>query len=68
MCMGLPSVITSDQGKGFNNRLHKTLMTLLGIEYRLTISYCPQVVLKLLIAILRYSDFKQMVLINVSIR
>ena len=66
--MGLPSVITSDQGKEFNNRLDKKLMNLLGIEHRLTTPYYPQVMFKFLLGILRYSDFRQMVSMNVSIK
>ena len=48
MSMGLPSVIISDQDKEFNNRLDKTLTSLLGIEHGLTTPYHPQVVFKLL--------------------
>ena len=43
MRMGLPHVITSDQGKEFNNRLDTRLMRLLGIKRRLTTPYHPQV-------------------------
>ena len=66
--MGLPSVITSDQGKEFNNRPDKTLMNLLGIEHRLTTPYHSQVMFKFLLGILKYSDFRQMVSMNVSIK
>ena len=45
MYMGLPSVIMSDQGREFNNRLDKTPMSLPGIDHRLTTPYHPQVVL-----------------------
>ena len=38
MSMGLPSVIISDQDKEFNNRLDKTLTSLLGIEHGHTLS------------------------------
>ena len=68
MRMGLPSVITSDQGKEFNNRLDKKLMNLLGIEHRLTTPYHPQVMFKFILGILMYSDFRQMVSMNVSIK
>ena len=44
MRMGLPKVITSDNGKEFcNHLLDKELMKLLGIEHRLTTPYHPQV-------------------------
>ena len=43
MRMGLPQVITSDQGREFNNKLDKRLMKLLGIDHRLTTPYHPQV-------------------------
>ena len=44
MRMGLPRVITSDNGKEFdNNLLDQKLMELLGIEHRLTTAYHPQV-------------------------
>ena len=65
--MGLPCVITSDQDKEFNNRLDKKLMNLSGIEHRLTTPY-PQVMFKFILGILRYSDFRQMVSMNVSIK
>ena len=40
--MGLPSVITTDQGKEFNNQLNTELMTILNIKHRLTTAYHPQ--------------------------
>ena len=43
MRMGLPRVITSDQGREFNNHLNKQLMTTLNIKHRLTTAYHPQV-------------------------
>ena len=41
--MGLPKVITSDQGTEFSNKLDRELMKLLNIEHRLTTAYHPQV-------------------------
>ena len=43
MRMGLPRVITTDQGGEFRNELDNELMKLLGIEHRLTTPYHPQV-------------------------
>ena len=43
MKMGLCRVVTSDQGKEFNNKLNAELMKLLGIDHRLTTPYHPQV-------------------------
>ncbi len=43
MKMGISRVVTSDQGKEFNNMLNRQLMRLLKIEYRLTTPYHPQV-------------------------
>lgn len=43
MRMGLCKVITSDQGKEFNNELNKELMKRLNIDHRLTTPYHPQV-------------------------
>ena len=40
--MGLPSVITTDQGKEFPNLLNAELMTVFGIKHRLTTCYHPQ--------------------------
>ncbi len=42
MRFGLPKVVTSDQGREFNNELNTELMELLGIDYRLTTPYHPQ--------------------------
>ena len=40
--MGLPSVITTDQGKEFHNHLNSELMKVFGINHRLTTPYHPQ--------------------------
>ena len=40
MRMGLPKVVTSDQGTEFNNKLDRELMKLLNIEH----AYHPQVI------------------------
>ena len=44
MRMGLPKVVTSDQGTECNNKLDRELMKLLNIEHRLTTAYHPQVI------------------------
>ena len=43
MRMGLPHVLTTDQGREFNNQLNKELMKRLGVKHRLTTAYHPQV-------------------------
>ena len=43
MRMGIPKVITSDQGSEFNNKLNGELMERLQINHRLTTPYHPQV-------------------------
>ena len=43
MRMGIPKVITTDQGSEFRNHLNKEMTTLLGINHRLTTAYHPQV-------------------------
>jgi len=43
MRMGIPRVITTDQGSEFNNQLNKQLMSVLEIDHRLTTTYHPQV-------------------------
>ena len=40
--MGIPSVITTDQGREFHNRVNSELMKILGIDHRLTTAYHPQ--------------------------
>lgn len=43
MKFGIPRVITSDQGREFNNDLNRRMMELMGIEHRLATPYHPQV-------------------------
>lgn len=40
--MGIPQVLTSDQGSEFNNHMNAELMRVMGIEHRLTTAYHPQ--------------------------
>ena len=40
--MGIPHVITSDQGSGFNNAMNAELMRSMGTDHRLTTAYHPQ--------------------------
>ena len=40
--MGIPAVITTDQGREFHNQLNDVLMETFGIEHRLTTPYHPQ--------------------------
>ena len=42
LVMGLPSVITTDQGREFNNQLNNNLTKQFGIKHRLTTPYHPQ--------------------------
>lgn len=39
--MGIPNVITSDQGSEFNNDMNAELMRSMGIDHRLTTAYHP---------------------------
>ena len=43
MRLGIPRVITTDQGSEFRNELNKELASLLGVQHRLTTAYHPQV-------------------------
>ena len=43
MRMGLPRVVTTDQGREFNNELNREMMTVLNNKHRLTTPYQPQV-------------------------
>ena len=43
MRMGIPRLITTDQGSEFNNRLNRELMKKLKIKQILTTPYHPQV-------------------------
>lgn len=40
--MGLPSVMTTDQGREFRNHVNDELMKVFGIQHRLTTAYHPQ--------------------------
>ena len=40
--MGLPAVITTDQGKEFRNKLNQQLTEKFGIKHQLTTAYHPQ--------------------------
>ena len=40
--MGLPSVITTDQGSEFKNNLNSEMMRVFDINHRLTTPYHPQ--------------------------
>ena len=43
MRMGLPKLLTTDQGKEFRNKLDKKIMSLLGVKRHLVTPYHPQV-------------------------
>ena len=43
MTMGLPRLLTTDQGKEFKNELNKEMMNSLGIKHHLITPYHPQV-------------------------
>ena len=40
--MGIPSVLTTDQGKEFHNQINRILMESFQIDHRLTTAYHPQ--------------------------
>ena len=40
--MGIPVVVTTDQGREFHNQVNKELMNVFGIQHRLTTAYHPQ--------------------------
>ena len=40
--IGLPAVITTDQGTEFKNKLNDELMKTFNIDHRLTTAYYPQ--------------------------
>ena len=54
MRMGIPKVITTDQGKEFNNSLNKELTNKLQIQQRLTTAYHPQVIINIKVEIYSY--------------
>ena len=43
MRMGIPKLLTTDQGSEFKNRVNDEMMVLLKINHRLTTAYHPQV-------------------------
>ena len=43
MRMGLPRILTSDQGGEFRNEIDKNIMKLLGIKHHFITPYHPQV-------------------------
>ena len=43
MKMGLPAVITTDQGSEFKNQLNDEMMKILNIKHHLITAYHPQV-------------------------
>ena len=43
MRMGIPKILTTDQGSEFKNNLNDEMMKLLGIKHHLTTAYHPQV-------------------------
>lgn len=40
--VGLPAVLTTDQGSEFNNKINRELMAAFNINHRLTTAYHPQ--------------------------
>ncbi len=40
--MGIPAVMTTDQGREFHNTVNAHLMSVFGIDHRLTTAYHPQ--------------------------
>ena len=40
--MGLPAIVTTDQGSEFHNKVNRELMKVFGIDHRLTTAYHPQ--------------------------
>ena len=43
MRMGIPRILTTDQGSEFRNRLNDEMMKLLNTKHHLTTAYHPQV-------------------------
>ena len=41
MQMGIPRVLTSDQGTEFHNQINEELTTLLKVDHRLSTAYHP---------------------------
>ena len=42
MLMGIPRVLTSEQGTEFHNQINEKLMTLLKVDHRLSTAYNPR--------------------------
>ena len=42
LVMGLPAVITTDQGREFHNKVNAHLMDVFGVKHRMTTPYHPQ--------------------------
>lgn len=42
LLLGIPAVMTTDQGREFHNAVNAQLMSVLGIDHRLTTAYHPQ--------------------------
>ena len=54
MRMGIPRVITTDQGSEFRNKLNEELNGVLGIKHQLTTAYHAQVTLKFVLIIVYF--------------
>ena len=64
--MGIPSVITTDQGREFRNQLNKQLTDGFGIKHHLTTSYQPHVYNQnVLIYITYYMTLYNQTIVNV---
>ncbi len=57
--MGLPYVVTTDQGTKFRNTLNSEMMSTFGIKHRFMTAYHPQVTVRLYI-------YVQIIILKVS--